>query len=281
MKTFSIFQPRLLMRLSLLTLSVWTPIALSADPDECKMPEIDHWAKATFATRGDTLIVQGQLIRLIGVVAPEIEKKQKLLQPGQPLAQVSQTFLNKLIANNEMEVGLVYDEQKRDNAGRTLAHVFFKDGSNATTRILEAGLGIAEATPPNTQFMNCYFAAEQTARNQGIALWGIAKKMPQLHYPIAESTTLYPNDIGYRIIRGKVVKVDKSSTNIIINMDTTGIRVPKKYWKYFDYGDIQDLMDKTIEVRGYAFQYRRAMFMSIESPDDIDLLRKARKTNEK
>lgn len=261
--------------ISLMGLGFFVP-AIQAN-DDCQMPEIALWHKATFATRGDSIIVKGQLIRLIGVIAPEIEKKNKLLQPGQPLALESQTFLNQLLANNEMEVGLVYDEKIRDSTGRTLAHVFLRDGRNLTTEVLAAGMGLAASNPANSRFASCYFAAEQRARDKKAALWSLEDPEGQFNYPLAESSQLNPEDIGYRIIRGKVALIEKSSTNIIINLDTTGIRIPLKAWDNFDYNAIMSLRDKVIEVRGYGFQYRRAMFVSIESPNDIDLLRNLQK----
>lgn len=270
----TLHNPLIISLLSLIGLGLFASSA-QANEDNCQMPEIKIWHKATFATRGDSLIVQGQMIRLIGVVAPEIEKKSKLLQPAQPLSVESQTFLNKLLANNEMEVGLVYDKRIRDTAGRTLAHVFLRDGRNVTTEVLAAGMGVAASNPVNIRFADCYFAAEQKARDNGLALWGLSDPTSEFNYPIAESSKLNPEDIGYRIIRGKVVLVEKSSTNIIINMDTTGIRIPLKAWNNFDYSAIENLMGKVIEVRGYGFQYRRAMFVSIESPNDINLLRTA------
>lgn len=254
-----------------LGLSLTLPSAQAEDAS-CAADKIDLWTQATFAKDGANLIVQGKLVRLIGINAPAIEKKQKFFGAGQPLAEASQTFLNKLIANNGMEVGLVYDEVKVDKQFRTLAHVYFRDGSNAQKRILEAGMALSAPESPNKLKHACYHKAEQTARNAKIGLWGVSEKYPQLNYPLALSNKLTTSDIGFKIIKGKVVKVDKSGSNYIVNLDTTGIRIPKKNWQYFDYGQLKSLKGKVIEVRGYAIQYKRAMFMTINSPYAIDLL---------
>lgn len=266
----TVYNPLFLFALGL-TLSLAFTFA-QAEESSCSAEKIDLWTQASFAKDGANLIVQGKLVHLIGIKAPTIEKKQKFFGAGQPLAEASQTFLNKLIANNGMEVGLVYDEVKVDKQFRTLAHVYFRDGSNAQKRILEAGMALSDPESPNNSKNACYHQAEKVARNAKFGLWGVADKYPHLNYPLALSNKLTTSDIGFKIIKGKVVKVDKSSSNYIINLDTTGIRIPEKNWQYFDYRQLKSLKGKEIEVRGYAIQYKRAMFMTINSPYSIDLL---------
>lgn len=245
--------------------------ALSADEETC---QIDTgkllWTKAEYAITGDTIVINNQRVRLAGIYAPQIEKKQKWHTPGEPLAKESQTFLNKLLANNDLEVGVEFDKTRLDNRNRQLAHLFLKDGTSIQQKMLESGFAIARTTYGNLKHAKCYFQAEQKARDGGYQLWDFLAKNPDRHFPLAESTTLNSEDEGYRIIKGKVVKVDKSSSNYIINMDTTGIRVQKKYWDKFDYNKLEALDGKTIEVRGYAYLYKGAMYMLIEHPYAIN-----------
>jgi endonuclease YncB( thermonuclease family) len=129
-----------------LTLSILLLISSSllswstfAAEDSCAAEKIDIWTKATYATNGSNLIIQGKRVRLNGVYAPQIERKQKFHTPGEPLAQEAQTFLNKLLANNDLEVGVEYDTTKVDKFGRQLVHLFLKDGTNIQQKILESG----------------------------------------------------------------------------------------------------------------------------------------------
>lgn len=228
------------------------------------------WVKAEYAISGDTIIVQNQRLRLIGLYAPQKERQQKFHTPGEPLADEAQLFLNKLLANNDLEIGLEYDTTRIDNRNRQLAHLFLKDGSSVQQKLLESGYVLNRTTYNNTKHAECYYQAEQKARNGQYQLWDLLAKHPEKHFPLANSSELTSEDEGYRIIRGKIEKVDKSATNYIINMDTTGIRVPKKHWKNFDYNKLKSLKGKTVEVRGYAYLYKGAMYIVIDHPYAID-----------
>jgi len=241
------------------------------------VPKMDIWVKPSMASKGDTLIIEGRQVKLIGIAAPAFKDKQKFYAKGQPLAPQSQTFLNRLIANNGMNVGIVYGKQKEDEFHRLQAYVYFKDGSNAQQRILEAGMAIAMPSAPNTRFAKCLAQAEQKARNAQLGLWGVVKKYPQFHYPLVASNKLFMEDIGNRIISGKVVSVKKQGHFYAINLDTTGIRIDQKYWHNFDYAQLEALKGKQIEVRGYAVQYNRAMFVTINTPYAINLLAEQQK----
>ena len=247
--------------------------ALAADEQTCKVDtEKLLWTKADYAITGDTLVINRQRVRLAGLYAPQIEKKQKWHTPGEPLAKEAQTFLNKLLANNDSEVGIEFDTTRLDNRNRQLVHLFLRDGTSIQQKMLESGYTLARTTYNNLKHAECYYQAEQKARNGQYQLWDFMAKNPDRHFPLANSSKLTSEDEGFRIIKGKIVKVDKSSSNYILNMDTTGIRVQKKYWKNFDYNKLKALNGKTIEVRGYAYLYKGAMYMMLDHPYSIDAL---------
>ena len=239
-------------------------------PDKSKL----IWVDAEYALSGDSLAIQNQKVRLIGIHAPKREQKQKFSTPGEPLAKESQTFLNKLIANHNLKIAIYYDQTQRDHFNRQLVHAFFEDGSNLQQEMLKAGLAIYRPELSNEQFAKCYIQAEQQARQGGYQLWDLLKKDPELHFPLIQSAQIYAEDEGYRIVRGEVQTVKKSSDFYIINLDTTGIRIPERAWHRFDYADIQALKGKTIEVRGLIYHYKKAMYTVIETPLAIDLLAK-------
>jgi endonuclease YncB( thermonuclease family) len=243
-----------------------------AAEDTCKAEKIDLWTKASYATNGSNLIIQGQGIRLIGLHAPQIERTYKFHTPSEPLAKEAQTFLNKLLANNDLEVGVEYDTIKIDKFGRQLVHLFLRDGTNIQQKILESGFAVNRIQYANIKHAKCYFDAEKKARQGKIQLWDYLAKHPESHFPLAKSSELNSQDQGFRIIQGKVLKVQKSSTNYIINMDTTGIRIPKRYWDQFDYNEIEKLQGQVIEARGQAYLYKGVMFMIVDHPFSIDKL---------
>ncbi|NPA71419.1 MAG: thermonuclease family protein [Gammaproteobacteria bacterium] len=266
----------ILIKLIALSSLLLLPLSASAEtPMEktlCNQQNIDLWAHATYAKNGNTLIIQGKTVRLIGVHAPLTDRKQKFNNPGEPLSKEAQTFLNKLLANNDLEVGVEYDTTKVDKFGRQLVHLFLRDGTNIQEAIIKAGFGLNYPAGDNNKYAQCYFAAEKVAREGQFQLWDYLEKHPDSHFPLAQSSQLTSQDTGFRIIRGKVEKVMKSSSNYIINMDTTGIRIPKRHWHRFNYRELKALKGKTIEVRGQAFLHKGVMFMIIDTPNSIDAL---------
>jgi endonuclease YncB( thermonuclease family) len=255
--------------IALFTFAPW--ITLQAN-SACQAQKIDTWTQAKIAQSGDTLLVEGRQLKLAGVYAPDMGDPSKRSDPPRPLSRESQTFLNRLLANNQMRIGIEYDEKKMDEFGRPVAHVFLEDGRNISELILEAGMGISQTNPPNLAYQACYYAAEQRARQAQRGLWRLPTAFPDLKYPVAPSQLISDADTGYRIYRGEVRKVSRSRNNYIINLDTTGIRIQRDYWPNFDYAKLEALQGQTIEVRGYGFTYQGAMYVVIQHPNVIDKL---------
>jgi endonuclease YncB( thermonuclease family) len=262
--------------IGLMWLSGWT----SVQADDCAPVNIDGWTQASFALSGDRIIVNNQPLKLIGVQAPQAEKKTKLNTNAQPLAQASQDALNRLLANHDMQVGIEYDQRRADEFGTAEAHVFIKENGQIISlqkALLETGLALAKTETPNLTHQRCYYQAEQSARQRTVGLWRLAKERPDLRYPIAPSSEITTANEGFHIFKGKILKVERSSKNYILNMDTTGLRIRKKDWKHFDYDRLQALEGKVVEARGYGFLYDRAMYVKIHAPFAIDRLNPALK----
>jgi len=270
---------KITLTLLLLVSSALMAFSVSASTQNCTSDNVQLWTKASYATSGGDLIIQGKRVRLAGLYSPQRERKQKFNTPGDPLAKEAQLFLNKLLANNDLEVGVEYDTTQIDEFGRQLVHLFLKDGTSVQQTILENGFAVNRPSHDNNKYAECYFKAEQKARNGQFQLWDYLAKHPDNHFPLAKSSELTSEDTGFRIIQGEVVKVMKSSTNYIINMDTTGIRIPKRHWDKFDFKKIEQLKGQTIEVRGLAYLYKGVMFMIVDQPHSIDAFNPLRKSN--
>lgn len=250
------------------------PLSLS-HADDCAPVNIEVWAYASYATDGETLIIQNKKFKLIGVKAPQKQRKNKFNMPGQPLAKKSQDRLNRLLANHDLRIGVQYDTRKKDTFNRGLVHLFVKQGDkivNLNKLMIASGYALAFSEYNNNLHQKCYYQAENDARKDGIALWSLAKNQPELHFPIVNSTDVTSNDDSFRIYRGKIVKVDKSRRNYILNMDTTGIRVRREHWEHFDFNELKKLKGQTVEVRGYGKLFKGRMFVNIESPNVINVL---------
>ena len=246
--------------------------AVSAQDDACKPQNIDIWTHARIAQAGNLMSVDGRQLRLTGVYAPEMGNPSKRNDPPRPLSRESQTFLNRTLASHKMRIGIQYDKNRVDAFGRPEAHVFLEDGTNINALMIENGLALALASPPNLGYQACYVAAEQRARKTNRGLWRLPLNSPELKYPLVLSSDLSDLDTGFRIIHGTVRQVLRTKNNYVINFDTTGIRVQREHWSHFDFAQLEALKGQEIEVRGFAFAFQGSMYMVIDHPSAIDKL---------
>ncbi len=263
--------------ISIVILLLATTLNAAAQIDSCQPKNIELWVEASFATDGNTIIIQNRKFRLISVNAPQKRKERKFNTPGQPLAAEAQHNLNRLLANHNLQIGVEYDTTKMDAFNRGLVHLYVKKDDkiyNLNQLMLESGYAFVRSEHSNYLHKDCYFRAEARAREQGLGIWGLLKNHPQLHYPLVESSAVTMDDRGFRIFRGEIVKAEKGRNHYILNMDTTGIRIHEKYLYKFDLKQLDQLKGQVVEVRGRAFPLNNSMFVKINSPHAIDLLRK-------
>lgn len=256
----------------LLTLLISLPLSLTAQELDCGPQNIDRWTQARIAQAGNLLIIGNQQYVLAGVYAPDMGNPSNRSDPPRPMSRDAQRLLNSILANNDRKIGIEYDQQPIDRFGRRVAHLFLQDGTNINQQIIAQGMGMGIAHPPNLNYQECYFNAENQAREQQRGIWSLTYNAPELKFPIALSQQLSDMDGGFRIIRGKVHSVSRSRNHYMINLDTTGIRVQREHWPLFSYRELERLLGQTIEVRGYGFAHKGAMFVIIEHPHMINRL---------
>lgn len=112
---------------------------------------------------GDTLeVTGGTRIRLIGVDTPET---------GDCFAAQATRYANELVPPGT-RVRLVYDVQRLDPFGRTLAYVY-KLNDGVFVNVAMAGNGFAQqlTVPPNVAHAEEFRAAAATARTANLGLW--------------------------------------------------------------------------------------------------------------
>lgn len=256
-----------------------SPLTFAAENCQSFMPDTSEllWVDAEFAVSGDTLIIQNKKTRLIGLNAPRKERTEKFNTPGEPLADASQAYLNRLIANQNQRIGILYDQTQVDPFGRQLVHAFFENGKSLQMEMLKSGFAFYRPEFDNHRFAHCYIQAENQARDGGYQLWDLIQKNPEQNYPLIESSKIFAEDEGYRIIRGEIVlskhgkKFFVLDNYFLMNMDTLGIRIPVKSQTNFDLSALKALKGQTIEVRGLVYHYKGAMYMVIHSPLAINV----------
>ena len=129
---------------------------------------------------GDTIIVRlagrDQRLRYIGMDTPETVK------PGSPVEWMGPEASKANAALVEgRTVVLEKDVSETDRFGRLLRYVWLVDGDRWTLVDLELivrGFAQVETDPPDVKYADRFVAAQRTAREAGLGLWGPSPSGP-------------------------------------------------------------------------------------------------------
>jgi len=127
----------------------------------------DH--KVQYVIDGDTLeLSSGIRVRIIGINAPELERKTS---GAQPFAYSSRNLVLDLLSSTSNTVRLIPGTQTLDEYGRSLYHVQLADNRNLAIEMLRNGMAVQSAVAPNTLCASTYANAEISARNGEKGIW--------------------------------------------------------------------------------------------------------------
>lgn len=243
------------------------PVPLAAaDHPECHAGNFDQQGTVHYVIDGDTVILgDGRKIRLIGIDTPELGHAGR---PDQPFARQARDYLITLLHGHQDRIYLHYDQVRLDSYQRTLAHLFFADGTNIEALILARGLATPLVIPPNLGFLDCYRKQAQSAMAARTGIW----QQPQ--YQPRPVSALTGTERGYHIIQGKITHIGDSRTSIWLDMGRKlGLRIIKNDLKYFAKLDINTLAGKTVEARGMLYRRNGQLRIRIRHPADIHILK--------
>jgi micrococcal nuclease len=122
---------------------------------------------------GDTVVVrldgQSVKVRLIGVDAPESVDPRK---PVERFARESAAFLRQLVDGKRVRLAYEPAGVRVDKYGRLLAYLYLEPGGLFVNReIVAKGFGHAYTAYPFA-YLEDFRAAERSAREKGLGLWG-------------------------------------------------------------------------------------------------------------
>lgn len=119
---------------------------------------------------GDTIVVDRTTrVRLIGIDTPETQDPRASVQCFGPEASRHTAEL----VPPGTPVRLVYDVERTDRYGRTLAYVYrLSDGLFVNLALLRDGFATMATFPPNVAHVEEFRAAERQAREASRGLWG-------------------------------------------------------------------------------------------------------------
>lgn len=222
---------------------------------------------------GDTLKLQdGRSVRILGVNAPEITHGKNA---GQPLGRESRAAAQAFIERAKGRVRLGFEQERRDHYGRLLAHVYDGSGRSLGAEQVRNGMAMQVAVPPNTAQAKCLAAIESGARKKHLGMWRDPYWQP------LPSTSMRGDETGFRLVSGRVAKVDINSA-VWLELDgKLVLRVAKKDWPLLSYRkqDWLALKGQKIEVRGWISaqkskrsQQFKPLVMQLRSPSSMRVI---------
>ncbi|VEE14021.1 thermonuclease family protein [Ectopseudomonas mendocina] len=190
---------------------------------------------------GDTVrLVDGRSIRLIGINTPELGRKGR---SDEPYAVQAKRRLQALVDASDGRVGLLYGAQRKDRYGRTLAHLYDRQGRNLEAQLLGEGLGFMVAVAPNSALVTCQAQAERLARSKRLGVWRDeqVKTAGQLRSG------------GFALLGGRVTSVQRNRGGLWIDLDGGRVlRVAPELLGEFDLPALQKLKGRRVEARGWV-----------------------------
>jgi endonuclease YncB( thermonuclease family) len=215
-----------------------------APADGCAADSATQRVRVGYVYDGDTIKLEdGRRVRLIGINTPEIGHHG---QPNQAFAQQARSALRKILDANHRVLYLQYAEERQDHYGRVLAHAYLEDGTNVAVRLLEQGLATTLVVPPNTRAHSCYQRYEEAARKAGRGLWALMAYQP------VDIHDLQPGSHGFRIVRGRIVKISQSLYSIRLELDgPLDLYINRKDLVNFPDDFPQATLGRKVVVRGW------------------------------
>jgi endonuclease YncB( thermonuclease family) len=242
-------------------LLIWQQIAIAG---ACAPPAGSESVQVRYVHDGDTLVLtDNRKIRLIGINAPEAEQDG---QPAQALAIQARDRLRRLLFAQGNKAQAVYGEDHKDRYGRHLAHIWLADGTNLSADLLREGLGWAVAIPPNTRFLDCYLESEQWARAAGRGVWS------HPDYAVSASAQLTLRNRGFRLVQGRVVRVNHGGGAIWVNLEGRfAVRIPDADLRWFRRPPDSSWTGKQVQVRGWLYAAKGELRVTVRHPAGLEL----------
>ncbi len=236
----------------------------SAGTQTCIASQINETAQVRYVHDGDTLkLIDNTKVRLLGIDTPELARKNK---PAQAFALQAKYALQKLIQQNQQQVGLADGTEKFDKYNRRLAHLYLRNGDSIQARLLRQGLASAYTTPPNIRLSHCYQQTEAFARQQKLGIWSL----PQ--YQIKSLPQLSKKDKGFRRVKGRVSRAYASKKGFwIILGNKLRIQIRQRDLMYFKQQSLQQLVGKTVQIRGWLHPNKQGFYMNLRHPDNFSV----------
>jgi micrococcal nuclease len=225
---------------------------------------------------GDSIILQdieSTNIRYLSINAPEVLTFDS---PGDPLSEEAKNLNKKLVEGKGIR--LVFDKERFDPYGRTLAYIFVDD-LFVNEELVRKGLARAYIISPNDKYAKRILEAQEEAKRNGIGIWSeidsIKPPSENSHFLIHPSNA--SRHIDQRVVvRGKITDFRKSDKVLVLRMENEiDIVLFPDSWGNFSFFDINPgeyYMGKPVEVIGKVKMYRGRPNIIVSHPISIRVL---------
>ncbi len=212
----------------------------------CPLPGKPQLVAVRQVVDGDTLrLADGRSVRLIGINAPEIGRKGR---SSEPYAEAAKRRLQALVQESDGRVGLVPGVESKDKYGRTLAHVYGRNGNNLEAQLLSEGLGYRVAVAPNVRLNGCQQLAEQAARKAGSNLWRRS--------PVVPASAVRQS--GFALVGGRIKGIERNRGGVWLTLDDAVVlQVPARLQRNFPASFFDNLKGRQVEARGWVLDRSR------------------------
>ncbi|MEM2932885.1 MAG: thermonuclease family protein [Candidatus Pacearchaeota archaeon] len=220
---------------------------------------------------GDTIIIEGESVRLLGVDADE---------KGYPCYNVAKKRLEEFLLNKE--VYLEYFNEDRDSYGRMLRYIIL-NGENINLKLVREGDVIARVS--DDPYKDLFIEAEREARENRMG----CKWNNTFSESLRPANLRNLNDSIYacdaknyigeeKIVEGTVVDIGKSKTN------TTFLNFEKPYpYQCFtavilssslnNFQDVNIYKNKIVKVKGIIKEYKGKPEIILENQEQIEIIK--------
>ena len=155
--------------------AAWWWAALAVVVGACASPSaLPHEAAVRRVIDGDTIqLSDGQLVRYIGIDAPETRRREgaRWVEAPEPFGPEATQANRRLVEGQR--VRLEYDVQTHDRYGRLLAYVYVGERM-INADLVEGGYATTLTIPPDVRFAERFQALAATARREKRGLWRAA-----------------------------------------------------------------------------------------------------------
>lgn len=194
---------------------------------------------------GDTLrLKDGRSVRLIGINAPEMGGRGRVVEP---YAVLSKRRLESLVKASAGKVALQFGVQSRDRYGRILAHVYDQHGVSLEAQLLSEGLAYHVVVAPNSALVDCFEEVESSARESRLGLW------KHTSYTAAAQV----NKGGFALLQGRIKSVQRNRGGVWLELGhSVTVNIPLNALHYFSEQNFERWKGRAIKTRGWISERR-------------------------